>query len=87
MSELDRRLAECFAIAFPGLSADEARDASPKSVEAWDSIGAMNLSSVISEEFGIEIDLERLPDLQSFDAFRRLVEGQLTGRRAAGQDG
>jgi acyl carrier protein len=87
MSDLDQRLAKCFMIAFPGLSADDALDASPNSVVAWDSIGAINLASVVSEEFEIEVDFERLPDLTSFDAFRQFVEGQLSERRAAGQGG
>lgn len=84
MNDLEQRLAQCFAIAFPGLSPQNALTATPKTVEAWDSIGAINLSSVIGEEFGIEIDLERLPDLTSFEAFRSLVQDQL---RAAGQGG
>jgi acyl carrier protein len=79
MNDLDQRLAQCFAVAFPGLSADNAPRATPDSVEEWDSVGAINLASVIGEEFGIEIDLERLPDLTSFDAFRRAVAEQLAG--------
>jgi acyl carrier protein len=85
MNDLDQRLAKAFTIAFPGLEALEAARASPLSVEAWDSIGAINLASVISEEFDIEVDLERLPDLMSFDAYRRFIEGALAERGAAGQ--
>lgn len=79
MNDLDQRLAQCFAIAFPGLSAADAPNATPDTVEEWDSVGAINLAGVIGDEFGIEIDLERLPDLTSFDAFRQIVAEQVAG--------
>jgi acyl carrier protein len=79
MNDLDERLAHCFVVAFPALSVESAPHATSDSVEEWDSVGAINLASVIGEEFGIEIDLERLPDLTTFDAFRRAVAEQLAG--------
>lgn len=87
MTDLDQRLARCFTIAFPRLSMGDALNASPKSVEEWDSIGAINLAALISEEFAMEVDLERLPDLQSFAAFRDLIETEFAARRAPGQGG
>jgi acyl carrier protein len=84
MSDLEQRLARAFTIAFPGLSAEAALQASPTSVAEWDSIGAINLASVVAEEFEIDVDLELLPDLTSFDAFHQLVQSQLA-KRAAGQ--
>lgn len=69
MSNQEQELIRCFASVFPGLSDDEIRSASVESVGMWDSLSSITLAAVIEEEFGLEIDLESLPNLDSFRAF------------------
>ena len=66
MDELTTRLVSCFQAVFPALTEAEAKEASQASVAAWDSVAAITLLNVIEEEFGIQADFERLPQLDSF---------------------
>lgn len=70
MSEVESRLIHCFSSVFPGLAAEELRAASAETVGAWDSLSGVTLVAVIQEEFGVDIDPEVLPQLDSFEAFR-----------------
>lgn len=73
MSENENRLIRCFASVFPGLTPEDLRVTSAESMGNWDSLSAVTLAAVIQEEFRVEIDLEALPDLDSFEAFRNYV--------------
>jgi acyl carrier protein len=68
--ELDERLIRCFASVFPKLSPDDIRTATIQSVTAWDSLATVTLAAVAEQEFGVEIDLLDLPELDSFEAFQ-----------------
>jgi acyl carrier protein len=46
------------------------------SVAAWDSVAAITLVSVIEEEFGILMDLDRLADLDSFEQVLDFVRAE-----------
>lgn len=70
MSEVESRLIRCFSSVFPGLTVEELRAAHAESVGAWDSLSGVTLVAVIQEEFGVDIDPEVLPQLDSFEAFR-----------------
>lgn len=70
MSENENRLILCFASVFPGLTPEEIRFASADSTGSWDSLTRVTLAAVIQEEFSMEIDLEALSGLDSFEAFR-----------------
>ena len=80
MREQENRLVRCFASVFPWLAPEEIRNLSAESAESWDSLSAVTLTAVVQEEFGLDIDPEILPDLDSFDAFRTYL-------RQMGQDG
>lgn len=67
MSDIRKRLAQCFSAAFPDLDESQVYSASVESVAAWDSTAAIVLASLIDEEFQIVIDYEVLPELTSFD--------------------
>lgn len=69
MSNQEEDLIRCFASVFPGLSVDEIRNASAESIGVWDSLSSITLAAVIQQEFGLEIDLDILPNLDSFRAF------------------
>ena len=66
MGDRERRLAQCFSLVFPGLPELEIPQASVTSLEEWDSLASVNLFAVVEEEFGIDIQPERLEDLISF---------------------
>ena len=69
MSNQEQLLIRCFASVFPGLTEEEIQNASTDSVGIWDSLSTVTLVAVIQEEFGLEIDPEVLPNLDSFQAF------------------
>jgi acyl carrier protein len=79
MDDLKQRLTNCFAAVFPELSEEEIHRASQVSISNWDSVASITLVNVIEEEFDIQIDLEAVADLVSFD----LVLDYLNGRNAA----
>ena len=70
MDKLQQRLANCFCAVFPELSSEEAIQASPATVQSWDSVAVVTLLTVIEEEFGISIDEE---DPATFDSFQRVL--------------
>jgi len=70
MDNTEARLLRCFSIIFPNLSEKELADASVETVEEWDSVASVTLVNVLEEEFGIQIGLEDVEQLQSF---RRLL--------------
>jgi acyl carrier protein len=77
MDEVQKRLVKCFAAVFPDLSEDDIVFASQDSVSAWDSVSAIILLNVIEEEFGLAIDLEALPELNSFELILRYVRARI----------
>jgi len=70
MSEYDQRLMRCFSAVFPGLTSEEIRAISAESSGAWDSLSTVTLAALVQEEFGVDIDPEVLPQLDSFAAFQ-----------------
>ncbi len=68
MDKSRAKLAECFQIVFPNLPDNAAIFAATRdTVPEWDSVAAITLVNVLEEEFQIEIDLEVLGDLTSFE--------------------
>lgn len=71
MDDVRTRLVGCFQTVFPDLEAQQIPAASQETVAAWDSVATVTLITVIEDEFGVTVDLERL---QEFDSFSRLQE-------------
>lgn len=67
MDNVKPRLVSCFQTVFPDLSEQQALSASQSNLAEWDSVAAITLVNVIEDEFGIEMDLDALADLDSFD--------------------
>lgn len=65
-NSISERLTTCFLAVFPKLPEAEVSSASVDTVVAWDSLAAITLLHVVEEEFQIEIDLEKLVELDSF---------------------
>ncbi len=67
MDDICARLANCFSIMFPQVSAEDIPHASPQSVEGWDSVASVTLLLIIEEEFDLDVDIEALDEFTSFE--------------------
>lgn len=67
------RYMKCFTEMFE-ISDNEAKTLAYQEITAWDSVGHMNLISVIEEEFDIEMDIDDITDLSSFDKGLKTLE-------------
>jgi acyl carrier protein len=64
---LEERIKDVMAKVF-GVSADAIGAAtSSQTVERWDSLGHMNLCLALEEEFGIELDVEQVSSMTSYE--------------------
>ncbi|HEX3355029.1 MAG: acyl carrier protein [Terriglobales bacterium] len=77
MDDNQERLARCFLAVFPRLAKADVLQASQTSVSGWDSVATVTLLTTVEEEFGIQVDLENLDQLTSFDSILRYVKGAL----------
>lgn len=67
MDDTRDRLVRCFSAVFPSLSTDSIIRASASNTEAWDSVASVTLFAAIEEEFGIEMEIQDLAELISFE--------------------
>jgi acyl carrier protein len=74
MQTISQRLANCFSNVFPDLRSGEIPRATAESVEAWDSVAHITLLSAISEEFGVELEVEDYEELTSYRAIAEYLE-------------
>jgi acyl carrier protein len=70
----DERLKRCFTSTFPAASASEIGTERIDDMPGWDSLRGVTLLAVLDEEFGLELDLEELLALGTFDAVREYLE-------------
>jgi acyl carrier protein len=73
MTAIDERLLRCFASVFQEIAPGDLRNASVESIAAWDSLASVTLADLVQDEFGIEIDLLDVAELDSFHALRTYV--------------
>jgi len=66
-TDLQPRLAACFAAVFPDLTPEEIPTASMASLAAWDSLATATLIPVIEEEFRADISPDDLANFISFE--------------------
>jgi len=74
MDEIRQRLMKCFQVVFPALPQEKISGASPETVAEWDSVAGLTLMNVIEDEFGVQIDLDDLAGLDSFERYRAYLE-------------
>ena len=67
MDDTRDRLTKCFQVVFPDLPQDRVAGASTETVAEWDSVASITLMNVVEEEFAIEMDLDDLANLDSFE--------------------
>lgn len=66
MNTIKPRLANCFALVFPSLPPEHIEMATQSSIEAWDSAAMILLVGVIEDEFGMQLDMDSLAEMDSF---------------------
>lgn len=76
MNDLSVRLRKCFAEVFPDLNETEISQASPRSIQKWDSIATINLLAIIEEEFGVSFGPEELQKLTSYPSILEYLESK-----------
>jgi acyl carrier protein len=67
MANLHERLVQCISSIFPALTDQEIRGANLEELVAADSLAAVTLVALIDDEFGVDMDLEGLVQLGSFE--------------------
>jgi acyl carrier protein len=77
MDEIRTRLVNCFATVFPDLPESEIPQATQSTVSSWDSIAAITLVNVVEEEFNIQLDLDKLADLDSFERIHEYLKEEV----------
>ncbi len=74
MDDRDDHLMRCFAAAFPSATRDEIRTAKTfDAIPGWDSLRMVNLLAVLDDEFGVQIKLPELLELEPFDSVKRYL--------------
>jgi acyl carrier protein len=68
------RLKRCFTSTFPAASASEIETARIDDLPGWDSLRGVTLLAVLDEEFGLQLDLEELVALGTYDGVREHLE-------------
>jgi acyl carrier protein len=79
MADLESRLINCFATAFPGLAPQEIPSVSMGSLASWDSLAGITLLALIEEEFNIGISPDDAAGLVSFELILNYVQDCLRG--------
>ncbi len=77
MDETRQRLTNCFQVVFPDLPPESAPSASTMTLGAWDSVAAITLMNVLEDEFGLEMDLDDLAELDSFEKIHAYLHKRL----------
>jgi acyl carrier protein len=75
--EVREKLKNCFRAVFPTLSEASIPNAAVATVAAWDSVAAITLLHVVEEEFQIEVDLDRLAELDSFESLAAFLAAKI----------
>jgi acyl carrier protein len=77
-TEREELLVRCFSSVFPALTIEEIPTASSDVPGLWDSLATVTLVAVVEEEFGIQIEQERMAELHSFSAFLNYIQEAAT---------
>ena len=77
MDEITARLISCFSTVFPDTPESQIPHASTENITTWDSVAAITLMNVTEDEFRIRLDLDDLPELNSFEKMRGYVQQRL----------
>jgi acyl carrier protein len=70
------QLMRCFLSAFPSATREEIRSAKFEDMTGWDSLRGVTLLAVLDEEFGVQMDLSELLELETFDSVKQFLLGR-----------
>jgi acyl carrier protein len=76
MDDKQERLTRCFLVVFPRLTRSDVLRASQTSVSGWDSVATVTLLATVEEEFGVQVALEDLDQLNSFQSIINYLQGR-----------
>ena len=79
MNDIPQRLAKCFAAAFPQLAPEQIPQASTKTIAQWDSLALVVLTSLIEEEFKIQISPNDLDYFISYEQILAFLQKKTQG--------
>ena len=82
MGEPNHQLVGCLIAVFPNLDETEVEAASMDTVKEWDSLKMITLIVLIEEEFEIEVPVDDIENLTSYQALQNLLEKQLKAKMA-----
>jgi acyl carrier protein len=68
------RLKRCFSLTFPAATANQIETDRVDEMPGWDSLRGVTLLAVLDEEFGLQLDIEELLALGSYEKIRERVE-------------
>lgn len=74
--DVRERMLGCFEAVFPAVPRERLPKMTPETDSAWDSLATATLVAVVEEEFGVEVPLDELPQLTSFDRVVDVVRRQ-----------
>jgi acyl carrier protein len=73
MKDVDDRLMHCFGSVFPSAPSEEIQAVKFEEITGWDSLRGVTLLAVLEEEFGVQMDLPELLELETFEAVKQLL--------------
>jgi len=77
MNDVKKRLIGCFHTVFPDVPESAIPQLSQATAAGWDSVSAITFLIVIKDEFGVEMDLDQVAELNSFARIYTYHEQQL----------
>ena len=72
-ARIKEKLLKCFSAVFPELDPAGIESANVENTSGWDSIAHVTLLTLVSEEFGMEVDFEKFESAISFSGFLTLI--------------
>lgn len=76
MTELGKRLTSCFLSVLPNLTAEEISKINVTALSDLDSWASATLVAVIDEDFGVQLSLDHLWELGTFQAIQQYLAQQ-----------
>jgi len=77
MNNIKEKVTHCFLNVFPNIPPGEIPSASATSLAEWDSIAHVTLLSSISEEFGLDFEVEDFEELVSYQLIVECLERKI----------
>jgi len=74
MSDTKQRLIHCMKAVFPAIPEQALEQAQNANLAGWDSVASVTLFATIEEVFGLEIDVQDMKHLLSFQSLLQYLE-------------